>query len=93
VAIAVAVIWILQGLMADERLAALQRERTNLARFFSPATVEHLVEVDVPLSVARRQKAAVLFADMVGFTAQMSGRPPEYVISFLRSFLAPRVDR
>jgi class 3 adenylate cyclase len=87
VAIAVTVILMLQSLMAGERLAAVQRERTNLARFFSPATVEHLVEIDEPLSVARRQQAAVLFADMVEFTAQMSGSSPEYVIGFLRALL------
>lgn len=49
VAIAVTVILLMQSLSAAERLAAVQRERTNLARFFSPATVEQLVEVDVPL--------------------------------------------
>jgi adenylate cyclase len=66
---------VVRGLSASERLAEIQRERTNLARFFSPTTVEQLVQIDVPLSMARRQRAAVLFADMVGFTAHASGTP------------------
>jgi adenylate cyclase len=68
VSIAITLVLVLQSLSASERLAAVQRERTNLARFFSPTTVEQLVEIDVPLSLARRQRAAVLFADIVGFT-------------------------
>jgi class 3 adenylate cyclase len=87
VSIATTVILVLQGLLASERMASLQRERTNLARFFSPTTVEQLVEIDVPFSVARRQRAAVLFADIVGFTAHVSGKPPEYVIDLLRVLL------
>jgi adenylate cyclase len=39
----------------------------------------------VPFSVARRQRAAVLFADIVGFTAHASGKPPEYAIDLLRA--------
>jgi class 3 adenylate cyclase len=87
VSIAVTVILVLQGISAGERVAALQRERTNLARFFSPATVEQLIGIDVPLSVARRQRAAILFADIVGFTAHVSGKPPDYVFDLLRVLL------
>jgi class 3 adenylate cyclase len=87
VSIAVTVILVLQGISAGERFAALQRERTNLARFFSPGTVEQLVGIDVPLSVARRRRAAILFADIVGFTAHVSGKPPEYAFDLLRVLL------
>jgi len=87
VSITITVILVVRGLSASERLAEVQRERTNLARFFSPTTVEQLVQIDVPLSMARRQRAAVLFADMVGFTAHASGKPPEYVIDLLRDLL------
>jgi hypothetical protein len=34
------------------------------ARIWHATTVKQLVEIDVPLSLARRQRAAVLFADM-----------------------------
>jgi adenylate cyclase len=87
VSIAITLVLVLQSLSASERLAAVQRERTNLARFFSPSTLEQLVEIDVPLLLARRQRAAVLFADIVGFTAHASGKPPEYVIGLLRNLL------
>ena len=87
VSITITLVLVLQSLAASERLTAVQRERTNLARFFSPTTVEQLVELDVPLSLARRQRAAVLFADIVGFTAHASGKPPEYVIGLLRHLL------
>jgi adenylate cyclase len=70
-------ILVVKNVSITERLAVVQRQRANLARFFSPKIVEQLVEIDVPLSVARRQQAAVLFADMVGFTAQTSGKPPD----------------
>jgi len=85
VSIATTVILVLQGPLASERMASLPRERTNLARFFSPTIVEQLVQIDVPFSVARHQRAAVLFADIVGFTAHASGKPPEYAIDLLRA--------
>jgi class 3 adenylate cyclase len=72
---------------ANERLQEAQRQRANLTRFFSPKIVEQLVEIDVPLSAARCQQAAVLFADIVGFTEHVSGKPPERVIQLLRNVL------
>jgi class 3 adenylate cyclase len=77
----------LRNLATNERLKEVQRERTNLARFFSPRIVDQLVDVDVPFSIARRQTAAVLFVDMIGFTTYSSGKPPEAVIHFLRDLL------
>ena len=35
--------------------------------------VDQLVEIDTPLSVARYEPAAVLFVDMIGFTAYCFG--------------------
>jgi adenylate cyclase len=87
VSITITTILVLHGLSTSEHLAAVQRERTNLARFFSPTTVEQIIEIDVPLSVAHRQRAAVMFADIVGFTARVSGKPPEYVFDLLRALL------
>jgi adenylate cyclase len=68
--------------------AALERERTNLARYFSPTVVEELSKNDEPLKQVRTQKVAVLFVDIVGFTAYADGKNPEEVIGTLRAFHA-----
>ncbi len=66
--------------------AVLERERANLARYFSPNVVEELSHNDEPLKQVRNQTVAVLFVDIVGFTAFAAGRSPEEVIRTLRSF-------
>ena len=52
--------------------AGIERERTNLARYFSPNVVEQLSQNDEPLKQVRTQKVAVLFADIVH---RLCGRP------------------
>jgi len=91
-ATAVATFLTLTSLSAIERLRATERERTNLARFFSPQLVDQLVEIDEPLSVARYQPAAVMFVDVVGFTDYCAGMKPAAVIAFLRDLLATLSD-
>jgi adenylate cyclase len=66
--------------------AAIERERTNLARYFSPNVVEQLSRNDEPLKQVRAQNVAVLFADIVDFTAYADGRSPMEVIGTLRLF-------
>ena len=66
--------------------AALERERTNLARYFSPTVVQELSKNDEPLKQVRTQNVAVLFVDIVGFTAYADGKNPEEVIGTLREF-------
>jgi adenylate cyclase len=66
--------------------AGIERERTNLARYFSPNVVEQLSKNDEPLKQVRNQNVAVLFADIVGFTAYADGRSPGEVIATLRQF-------
>jgi adenylate cyclase len=66
--------------------AGIERERTNLARYFSPNVVEQLSKNDEPLKQVRNQNVAVLFADIVGFTAYADGRSPTEVIATLRLF-------
>jgi adenylate cyclase len=66
--------------------AGLERERTNLARYFSPNVVEQLSKNDEPLKQVRTEHVAVLFADIVGFTAYADGRGPLEVIRTLRQF-------
>jgi len=66
--------------------AGIERERTNLARYFSPNVVEQLSKNDEPLKQVRTENVAVLFADIVGFTAYADGRSPVEVIATLRRF-------
>ncbi len=65
---------------------AIERARTNLARYFSPNLVEELAGQDRPLGAVRRQDVAVLFADIQGFTGISETLPPEAVVDLLRSF-------
>lgn len=66
--------------------AALERERANLARYFSPNVVDELSHNDEPLKQIRTQNVAVLFVDIVGFTHYAAERSPEEVIRTLRQF-------
>ena len=75
-----------QNLVLDS--AEMARERTNLARYFSPSMVEELSGKDEPLGQIRSHDAAILFVDIVGFTAFSDGRPAEEVIDTLRAFHA-----
>ncbi|MEO1492698.1 MAG: adenylate/guanylate cyclase domain-containing protein [Pseudomonadota bacterium] len=68
--------------------AGLERERANLARYFSPNVVDQLSHNDEPLKQVRTQDIAVLFADIVGFTSYAAHRSPEEVIDTLRRFHA-----
>ncbi|MEZ5926752.1 MAG: adenylate/guanylate cyclase domain-containing protein [Hyphomicrobiaceae bacterium] len=74
------------------RQAAAERERFNLSRYFSPNVVELIANNDQPLATVRAQKVAVLFVDIVGFTAYADEHEPAIVISTLRSFLE-RMER
>lgn len=65
---------------------ALERERANLSRYFSPNVVDELSQNDTPLRDVREQDVAVLFVDLVGFTAFAAARPGRDVIETLRAF-------
>lgn len=67
------------------RQASLERERSNLARYFPPATVDLLAGQDDPLADVREHEAAVLFADVVGFTAWAEDHQPRETIGLLRA--------
>jgi adenylate cyclase len=83
-AIGITTFLLLRNLSVTEHLKETERQRTNLARFFSPQRVEQLLAIDTPLSVARHQPAAVLFVDMIGSTAYFSRIAPDAVIEVLR---------
>lgn len=67
--------------------ANAERERSNLARYFSPNMVEELSKMDEPLGAARSQSAAILFADIVGFTSLAETQSPEKIFALLREVL------
>ena len=68
------------------RGASAERQRANLARYFSPNVVEELARQDEPLGIDERREVAVLFCDIVGFTTLTDGMPPEKVLELLRGF-------
>jgi adenylate cyclase len=71
--------------LADDYTRA-ERARINLARHFSPNVVDQLAADDEPFGPIRRQDVAVLFADIVGFTAYTEDHQPEQVFEMLREF-------
>ena len=63
-----------------------EHARENLARYFSPEVADELASKDQDLGAARRQHAAVLFADIVDFTRLSETLGPEGTIAFLREW-------
>ncbi|MDP4006593.1 adenylate/guanylate cyclase domain-containing protein [Methylobacterium sp. NEAU K] len=66
--------------------ACVERARDNLARHVSANLVDELAELDEPFGPARIQDAAILFADVIGFTSLCEGRSPQAVMAMLRGF-------
>lgn len=64
------------------------RQRANLARYVAPSVVERLARADRPFGDARRLPAAVLFADLRGFTTLAEPLTPEAALALLREFHA-----
>jgi adenylate cyclase len=82
---------VLAGAVARTRALVLrqvraERERTQLARYFSANLVEQLADANRPLDEIRNQSVAVLFADIVGFTTLSEAESPGRVIALLREF-------
>lgn len=67
---------------------AVERERMNLSRYFSPGIVEELSRNDEPFKESREQDVAVLFVDIVGFTSQANGKNPVETLDLLCGFHA-----
>lgn len=63
-----------------------ERERSNLARYFSPNVVDQLSQSSELLRRVREQRVAVLFADIMGFTELCEKESPERVIALLRAY-------
>ena len=71
---------------AIERREAAERAKFNLSRYFPPNLVEILSQTDEPFGAPREQDIAVLFADIVGFTAMSAALPPDKVFGLIRDF-------
>lgn len=68
------------------RQVAAEAQRVALSRYFSPNIVRELVTNNGELERPTRQPVAVLFADMVGFTALSERISPEALVELLREF-------
>lgn len=79
-----AIVWRSRRLVIRRAIAA--RERANLARYFSPKILEEVQETNGPLLHVRKHEVAILFADIVGFTALCEKMSPEDVMAFLREY-------
>jgi len=70
----------------DRRRAIAERAQNNLSRYFAPKLAALLAVRDEALGAVRRQNVAVMFADIVGFTAISETMPPESVVAMLRQY-------
>ncbi|MEL7465900.1 MAG: adenylate/guanylate cyclase domain-containing protein [Pseudomonadota bacterium] len=68
------------------RQVASERQRFALSRYFSPNLVRELTETGRSLGAPKVQPVAVLFADMVGFTAISERLKPGELVDLLREF-------
>ena len=78
------VVWRVRAMML--RQSETERQRANLARYFSPNMVEDLAGADQGFDTVRQHDAAVLFVDMVGFTGFAESHGPEEIFAVLREF-------
>ena len=75
--------------VAGQRLRlSAERQRENLARYLPPAMVDELAASDSPFGADRTQHAAVLFADIIGFTPMSERLSPADAMALLREFHA-----
>ncbi len=78
------------GVKRSQRLAwkhALsERQRANLARYFSPNVLDEVIAADEPLSQVREHEVAVIFADIVGFTTLCEKMASDDVLALLRDY-------
>jgi adenylate cyclase len=66
--------------------AEAARLHANLSRYVAPSMVERLSRLDRPMSAVRNQNAAVLFADIRGFTTLAESMTPEATMALLRDY-------
>ena len=66
------------------RQVSQERRATNLSRYLPAESVEALADRDDPFSVEAETNAAILFADVVGFSAMAEKATPKEVIALLQ---------
>ncbi len=70
------------------RQVELSKEKSNLARYFPAHTAEKLATNNNLFGKPSEHQAAVLFADLVGFTRWAQSKPPRETISVIQGILA-----
>lgn len=85
-AVIAAAVW--RGRRQALRQIGAARERATLARYFSPDLAEELTHGTASLEEMKVREAAILFADIFGFTTHAEAMTPEETIAFLREFHA-----
>ncbi len=83
-AVLATLVWRARLLVSRE--AEMERQRSNLSRYFSANMVEQLARSETDLSAVRGQDVAVLFVDIVGFSRMSEQAAPERIIDTLRQF-------
>ena len=68
------------------RQVAAENQRSTLSRYFSPKVMREITTNANSLETPKVQPVAVLFADMVGFTAISERLDPEALVGLLRDF-------
>ncbi|MGF1641847.1 MAG: adenylate/guanylate cyclase domain-containing protein, partial [Rhodospirillales bacterium] len=68
------------------RRRSAERQRRNLARYVPTNLADTLAGRDAPYTADRRQDAAVMFVDIVGFTTLGQRMSPDQQLALLRGF-------
>ncbi|SES77925.1 adenylate/guanylate cyclase domain-containing protein [Oceanicella actignis] len=74
------------------RQAELERRAADLARYVPPELAARLAERDWPYAQGIERHAAVLFADLVGFTGWAETQSPQEVLRLLREVQAATAE-
>lgn len=69
-----------------QRIAAIEAQKTSLARYFSPEVVEEITTNPDVLRKGGRQPVTVLFTDIRDFTKMSEGMDTEALAEFLSEF-------
>ena len=68
------------------RSARLERQRGNMARYFSPTVLDAVTQRDTVLDSGRERSAAILFADLRDYSRLTEELSPGEVLALLRDF-------
>lgn len=83
-AILAAAVWRSRRMLLRQTRAEIAR--ADLARYVSPDVADAIMASDQAFGVPTTREVAVLFADIVGFTALSERLPPDRVVRLLKSF-------